>query len=183
MVTKVIDNKKVLVVVDVQNLYFSARNVYGKVKLDFGKLLSVILHDRQVDDSDVIKWAFIVSTNNQESRNFRIALEKRHKFKIFSKTVPGDRVVGGPDDPGTDWDVALSLEVAEYFRNNNVGIFILASGDGDFMDLITFLKDRYHFQAEVASFRSSASHFLVKSCDHFYQLDDGILMRNDLIPA
>jgi uncharacterized LabA/DUF88 family protein len=187
--------KRVLLVVDVQNIFFSARNIYGKgIKIDFGKMLNYFKQVCPLNYVITEKLAFVVSTNQQESRGFRLAIQKKHGFTVFSKTVPADRVAGGPDDPGTDWDVGLALKTSEKMfkwsgRNTNMSspafydgdfdfdVLLLVSGDGDFVDLVKYLRERRpNVQVEVASFRSSMSSFLIKMVDHFYELDDSIVL-------
>ena len=179
-----ITEKKVLLVVDVQNIFFSARNIYGKgVKIDFGKMLDYFKRVFPSNYNIVDKLAFVVSTNLPNSRGFRLALQKRYGFTVFSKTVPADRVTGGSDDPGTDWDVGLVLKTAGMMLGEGVenglvyDVLLLASGDGDFVDLVKYLKERRpNVQVEVASFRSSMSNFLIKSVDHFYELGEEIVI-------
>ena len=56
-------------------------------------------------------------------------------------------------------------------------VLLLASGDGDFVDLVKHLKERRpNVQVEAASFRSSMSNFLIKSVDHFYELGEEIVI-------
>jgi uncharacterized LabA/DUF88 family protein len=153
--------------------------MYGKgVKIDFGKLLDIIKQNNPTYEITT-KIAFMVSTNLQESRGFRMALEKRHGFTIFSKTVPADKLTGGQEDPGTDWDVGLALKTADLMLalEHLYDVLILASGDGDFVDLVNYLRvSRPGIRIEVASFRASMSHFLIKAVDHFYELGENVVL-------
>ena len=63
--------QRVAVLIDVQNFYHSAKNLYGK-RVNFKKLLEVAVGDRQL----VRSFAYVVRTETEEEQMFFDALEK-----------------------------------------------------------------------------------------------------------
>jgi uncharacterized LabA/DUF88 family protein len=53
-----------------------------------------------------------------------------------------------------------------------VDTIILATGDGDFVPLVTFLKEHHGIQVEVISFGRSSSSKLREACEDFIDMCD-----------
>ena len=74
-------DQRVGVFVDVQNMYYSAKNLYG-AKVDFGKLLTHCVAERKLIRAN----AYVIKAPNSAEDNFFTALQKQG-FNIKSKDL------------------------------------------------------------------------------------------------
>ncbi len=68
-----------------------------------------------------------------------------------------------------DWDVGLAVDAIKMAPK--LDTIIIASGDGDFVPLVEYLKINEGCQVEVVSFGRSSSSRLKEVCDEFFDLD------------
>jgi uncharacterized LabA/DUF88 family protein len=152
--------QRVGVFIDTQNLYHSAKNLY-KAKVNFGAVLKDALEDRIL----VRALAYVITTESGEERGFFDALAK---VGIETKTKDLQIFFGGAKK--ADWDVGLAIDAVTMAPK--LDTIILASGDGDFIPLVEYLKIKEGCQVEVVSFGKSTSGRLREACDHFTDLDE-----------
>jgi len=79
--------------------------------------------------------------------------------------------------PKANWDVGLTLHIvglAPY-----VDVLGLATGDGDFADLIHWLREQ-GVQTRVAAVPEDTAEKLRVAADEFIAVDDGLMMRDEL---
>jgi len=151
--------QRVGVFVDIQNLYYSARNLY-KSKVNFAEILKSAVRGRQL----VRAIAYVINADIQEQKNFFEALEKIG-FEVKSKdlqTFPGGNKKG-------DWDVGISMDAIRL--SSKLDVVVLVSGDGDFKDLIEHLKS-LGCRTEIVAFGKTASSKLAEEADAFTDLDE-----------
>ena len=108
--------QRVAVFVDVQNLYYSAKNLYQS-KVNFGALLSETVAGRKLIRAN----AYVIRGPNSEDDNFFSALEKQG-YDVKAKDL---QVYAGGTKKG-DWDVGLTIDAIKISRN--VDSIILISG-------------------------------------------------------
>lgn len=152
--------QRVGVFIDTQNLYHSAKNLY-KAKVNFGSVLKDVIDDRIL----VRALAYVVTTETGEEQGFFEALAK---VGIETKTKDLQIFFGGAKK--ADWDVGLAIDAVTMAPK--LDTIILASGDGDFIPLVEYLRIKEGCQVEVVSFGKSTSGKLREACDHFTDLDD-----------
>ncbi len=152
--------QRVGVFIDTQNLYHSAKNLY-KAKVNFGAVLKEVIDDRIL----VRALAYVVTTETGEEQGFFEALAK---VGIETKTKDLQIFFGGAKK--ADWDVGLAVDAVTMAPK--LDTIILASGDGDFIPLVEYLRIKEGCQVEVVSFGKSTSSRLKEACDHFTDLDD-----------
>ena len=156
----VIKNKeqRVAVFIDAQNLYHSAKNLY-KRKVNFGAILKDAVAGRKL----IRAIAYVITSETGEEKSFFEALEK---LGIETKTKDLQIFSGGAKK--ADWDVGLAVDAIKVI--NKVDAVVIASGDGDFIPLIEYLKIN-GCQAEVISFGRSSSGKLREVVDDFIDMD------------
>ena len=160
---KLLKNQRITIFVDVQNMFYSAKNIYH-AKLDFGKLLENIIKDRQL----IRAIAYIVQTPEIDQTAF-INILRHIGFEVKSKTLKQR-----PDGSAKgDWDMGLAIDAISIAAK--VDVIALASGDGDFTDLVYHLK-AHGVRVEVHSFLRSTAEELINTATEHYQLDENILM-------
>jgi uncharacterized LabA/DUF88 family protein len=152
-------NQRVGVFIDAQNLYHSAKNLHhGRV--NFGEVLASALGERQL----VRAIAYVITTESGEESSFFEAL---NKMGIETKTK--DLQIFSSGSKKADWDVGLAIDAVKLA--SKLDVVVLASGDGDFVPLVEYLKMN-GCQVEVITFGKSASGKLKEVADDFVDLDE-----------
>jgi len=152
-------NQRVAVLIDVQNLYHSARALFQK-RVNFKELLASAVGERQL----VRAFAYVVRTKTGEEKPFFEALTK---LGIEMRVKDLQEYYGGMKK--ADWDVGLAVDAIK--TSEIVDVVIVASGDGDYVPLVEYLKNQGR-RVEVFAFGKSASAKLKESADEFVDLSD-----------
>lgn len=154
-------NHRVGVFVDVQNMYHSAKNLYG-ARVNFKELLRIAVSGREL----VRAVAYVVKSDTKEEKAFFEALEKTG-FELKSKDLqifPGGMKKG-------DWDVGLAIDAIG--MSKQLDVVVIVSGDGDFEPLVKYLEFN-GLVTEVVGFRRSTSSKIVDTVNNFVDLDKHI---------
>ena len=150
--------QKVGVFVDVQNMYYSAKNLYGS-KVDFGKVLTTGVAGRKL----IRAFAYVIKADVGAEKEFFGALEKIG-FEVKEK---GLQIFYDGAKKG-DWDVGLCMDAVRMLPK--IDVMILVSGDGDYTDLIDYAQSQ-GVKAEVLAFGRTSSNKIVEACDYFIDMD------------
>lgn len=150
--------QRVGVFIDAQNLYHSAKNLY-KARVNFGAIMKEAVEGREL----IRALAYVITTESGEEKSFFEALEK---LGIETKTKDLQIFYGGAKK--ADWDVGLAVDAIRLAPK--LDAVIIASGDGDFIPLVEFLKFSMGVQVEVVAFGKSASGKLREVADDFVDL-------------
>lgn len=142
---------------DVQNLYYSAKNLY-KAKVHFGKILEQAVAGRKL----IRAIAYVIKAQNPEEQKFFEALDKQG-FEVKMKDL---QVFYGGMKKG-DWDIGIVMDIIRL--SNKIDVVVLVTGDGDFVPLIEYLKNHGQY-VEVMAFGESASTKLKEESDEFIDL-------------
>lgn len=153
--------QRVGVFIDTQNLYHSAKNLYGGARVNFGEVLKETVAGRAL----IRAIAYVITTEAGDEKSFFEALEK---MGIETKTKDLQIFLGGAKK--ADWDVGLAVDAIKMAPK--LDTVVIVSGDGDFVPLVKYLQTNEGCQVEVASFRKSSSSLLVESADDFLDLDE-----------
>lgn len=151
-------NHRVGVYVDVQNLYYSAKHLYSSY-VDFGALLARAVNGRQMIEA----LGYVVKAEIPKQEEFFKALEHAG-YKLKSKDLqifPGGLKKG-------NWDVGMTVDIIA--AASRLDAMVLVTGDGDFKELIEYLKNQA-VRVEVMAFGKSASAKLKDTADEFIDLD------------
>lgn len=152
-------DQRVAVLVDTQNLYHSAKNLY-KSKVNFAGVLKAALGGRKL----VRALSYVVNTESGEEQPFFEAMEK---IGIEIKTKDLQIFYGGAKK--ADWDVGLAVDAIKLSKK--VDAIVLATGDGDFIPLVEYLKSQ-GCQVEGITFGRSASSKFKDIVDDFTDMDE-----------
>lgn len=153
-------NQRVGVFIDTQNLYHSAKNLYGS-RVNFGNVLKEALAGRHL----IRAIAYVITTESGEERGFFDALKN---MGIETKTKNLQIFTGGAKK--ADWDVGLAVDAIA--MSPKLDTIIIVSGDGDFVPLVEYLKINQGCQVEAVSFGKSSSSKLKEVVDDFIDLDE-----------
>lgn len=163
-------DQRVGVLVDVQNMYHSAKNLYKK-NVNFAHILETAVSGRQL----IRAVAYVVKSQVNEEDQFFTALEQQG-FEVKMKDL---QVFPGGAKKG-DWDVGMAVDAIKLA--DRLDTIILVTGDGDFVPLVVYLQENKGCQVEVLAFSQSASAKLIENVDDFIDLNSDLsrflLQRN-----
>ena len=161
--------QRIAVLIDVQNMYHSAKNLY-QAKVNFFEVLEKAVSGRKL----IRAFAYVVRTKSGEEKPFFEALTK---LGIETRVRDLQEFYGGLKK--ADWDVGITIDAVRI--NPSVDTLVLASGDGDFLQLIEYLKNQGK-RVEVVAFGRSASSKLKEVADEFIDLGENpkkYLLKNE----
>ncbi len=149
--------QRVGVFVDIQNMYYSAKNLY-QMRVNFANIL-----ERAVSGRKLIRaLAYVIKSNNTEEQGFFDALAGQgFAVKMKDLQVFYDGTKKG------DWDVGLAMDAVKL--SPKLDVVVIVSGDGDYVPLVEYLQHT-GVLVEVMAFRESASTKLVEAADEFTDL-------------
>ena len=150
-------NQRVGVFIDVQNMYYSAKNLYN-CRVNFGNIVETAVADRQL----VRAIAYVVRAGVPEEQAFFDALIK---LGIETKERDVQVFLGGAKK--ADWDVGMVVDAIRL--SPKLDVVVLVSGDGDFIPLVEYLQNM-GVQTEVMAFRETSSSKLVEEVDDYIDL-------------
>ena len=150
--------QRVAVLIDVQNLYHSAKNLYG-ARVNFREILKLAAGQRNL----IRVFAYVVRTKTGEEKPFFEALTK---LGIETRVRDLQEFYGGLKK--ADWDVGITVDAIRIALS--VDTICLASGDGDFIQLVEYLKNQGK-RVEIIAFGRSASGKLREVADEFIDLE------------
>lgn len=148
---------RVGVFIDVQNVYYGARRLKGK--LDFEALLQSAVRDRRLIQAQ----AYVVESGETDQSQFIARLEQL-AIKVQRKPL---RVRTDGSMKG-DWDMELALDALD--AAPALDVVVLVSGDGDFTSLVKRIKGMGP-RVEVIGFPRHTAKSLVEAADEFHPLD------------
>ncbi len=152
-------DQRVGVFVDVQNMYYSAKNLYN-AKVNFAQILKSAVGNRSL----IRSIAYVIKADVKEEQNFFDALEKIG-FEVKAKDL---QIFAGGAKKG-DWDIGLAMDTIELAPK--LDTIVIVSGDGDYVPLIHHLRRALGCRIEVIAFGKSGSAMLKEECDLFTDLD------------
>ena len=144
---------------DVQNLYYSARNIYS-ARVKFNEVLNSAVAGRKL----IRAIAYVVEANMPEEESFFEALEKAG-FEVKRKEL---QTFAGGHQKG-DWDVGIAMDIVKLM--NKLDVVVLCSGDGDYAPLLEYLQMSGQF-TETVAFGKSCSGKIKELTDYFIDLDE-----------
>src|SRR5579864_2563619 len=150
--------QRVEVLIDVQNLYYSARNLYQS-KVNFGEVLKIAVAGRKF----IRAFGYVVRTKTGEEKPFFEALSK---LGIEIRIRDLQEFYGGAKK--ADWDVGIVIDAIR--TSPGLDVIVLCSGDGDFISLVEYLKNQGK-RVEIVAFGRTTSAKLKEIADEFIDLD------------
>lgn len=150
--------QRVAVLIDVQNLYHSAKNLYNS-RVNFKEVIKSAVAGREL----VRAMAYVIRTESGEEKPF---LEALVKMGVETRIKDLQIFPGGMKK--ADWDVGIAMDAVKL--SHRLDALVLMSGDGDFVPLIDFLHEVHGVQVEVAAFGRSSSQKLKEAADDFMDI-------------
>ncbi|MBI4919827.1 NYN domain-containing protein [Candidatus Azambacteria bacterium] len=151
-------DQRVAILIDVQNLYHSAKNLYN-ARVNFNEILKAALAGRRL----IRALAYVIKTETGEEAAFFEALTK---MGIETK-VKDLQIFPGGVKKG-DWDVGMAIDAIR-LSESTIDALVLGTGDGDFVPLVEYIRGRGR-QVEVIAFGRSTSAKLKEAADDFIDM-------------
>ncbi len=150
--------QRVGILVDVSNMYHSAKNLYSR-KVNFKEILSKAVADRKL----IRATAYAIKTENQDEAPFIEALAQQG-FEVKMKDL---QIFAGGAKKG-DWDVGIAIDAIKLA--DKLDVIVIVSGDGDYLPLVSYLQNNKGCLVEIMAFRKTCSSKLIEEADDFTDL-------------
>lgn len=157
-------DNKIAIFVDVQNIYYTTRQIYGR-QFNYRKLWQKISSEGEI----VHAFAYAIHRGDDKQHKFQSAL--RHigfdvKLKPYIQRSDGSAK--------GDWDVGITIDVLSHLKN--IDTIVLLSGDGDFDLLIEKVKLSHNITAEVYGVSALTANSLIESASFFHPIEEALLL-------
>jgi uncharacterized LabA/DUF88 family protein len=156
--------KKIAIFVDVQNIYYTTRDIY-KRQFNYRQFWPRISAEGEI----VVANAYAIHRGDDQQIKFQDAL-KHIGFTIKLKPY----IQRSDGSAKGDWDVGITIDVLE--AAPQVDKVILLSGDGDFDMLLDSIKQNYAVETAVYGVQKLTAASLIESADHYYPIDETMLL-------
>ncbi|GGI82722.1 nuclease [Shewanella hanedai] len=156
--------KKIAIFVDVQNIYYTCRQAYGR-QFNYRKLWQHISHEGDI----VSATAYAIHKGDDGQLKFQDALKHIGfdvKLKPFIQRADGSAK--------GDWDVGITIDVME--AASEVDTVILLSGDGDFDLLMLNIYQKHGVESQVYGVPGLTAKSLIDSAAQYHEIDEALLL-------
>ena len=156
--------KKIAIFVDVQNIYYTTRQAYGR-QFNYRKLWQRISEAGEIVSAN----AYAIQRNDDKQLQFQNALEQiGFEIKLKPYIQRSDGSAKG------DWDVGITIDVMEAAKN--VDTVVLLSGDGDFDMLLNKIRKDYAISAEVYGVPALTANSLINAASVYHPIENDLLL-------
>lgn len=155
---------KVVILVDVQNIYYTSRQAFRR-NFNYNEFWRISTSGREV----IKAIAYAVDRGDKKQREFQNILRAigfEVKLKPYIQRADGSSK--------GDWDVGIAIDMLEYAKQAQT--IVLASGDGDFDILVKKVRDDYGKCVEVYGVQKLTSMSLINAASHFFPVDNELLL-------
>ncbi len=154
-------DQRVAVLVDVQNLYYSARNLF-KARISFKNLLDIAVQKRILTRA----IAYVIKAEIGKGEEDFFDAVNNAGFEVKEK--PLQTFVGGGKKG--DWDLGIAMDAIRL--GHKVDSIVIVSGDGDFKPVVNYLQQALGCLVEIAAFKSTANKELIEIADDFIDIEE-----------
>ena len=156
--------KKIAVFVDVQNIYYTTRQAYGR-QFNYRKLWQRISSEGEI----VSATAYAIHRGDNKQLQFQNAL-KHIGFTVKLKPY----IQRSDGSAKGDWDVGITIDVME--MGKSVDTVILLSGDGDFDLLLKKIQTDYGVSTEVYGVPALTANSLIDAAGIYHRIEGDLLL-------
>lgn len=156
--------KKIAIFADVQNIYYTTRQAYGR-QFNYRKLW------QRTSAAGEIVSAIAYATHRGDDKQIKFQDALKHigftvKLKPYIQRSDGSAK--------GDWDVGITIDVMETAKH--VDTVILLSGDGDFDLLLEKIIKDYAVSAEVYGVPALTANSLINAASVYHRIEDDLLL-------
>ena len=158
--------KKIAVFADVQNLYYTVRQVYG-CHFDYSVLWAEVSRRGVIVEA----YAYAIDRGDAKQQQFQQTLRKLGftvKLKPYIQRSDGSAK--------GDWDVGITIDIMD--AAPRVDEVVLASGDGDFDMLLEKIRSSHGVEAIAYGVPGLTAQSLVRAASRYVPIEGSLLLRN-----
>lgn len=162
--TKEMFMDKVSILVDVQNIYYTTKQAYGR-NFNYKKFWAQATNNRKV----VKAVAYAIDRGDEKQIQFQNILKSigfEIKLKPFIQRSDGSAK--------GDWDVGLALDAIEYAELSDT--VVLVTGDGDFDLLAQRIIEKKNATVEVYGVKQLTADSLINAASLFFPIEADLLL-------
>ena len=156
--------KKIAIFVDVQNIYYTTRDAYGR-QFNYRLLWQRISTEGEI----VSAIAYAIHRGDDKQLKFQDAL-KHIGFNVKLKPY----IQRSDGSAKGDWDVGITIDVMQIAKD--VDTVILLSGDGDFDLLLKKINQDYDISTEVYGVPSLTANSLIDAASIYHRIENDLLL-------
>jgi len=167
---------RILLLVDVQNLFYSVRDLFGiDARVDFKRLIEAAKNNREDVSVTAVAYLAVLGDSGGKAGMSRgiVAALKTVGYEVRLKEVRQD-LDGKLHD--TNLDGEIIVEAMSLLNQDSYDTLVLASGDGDFVPLYTKLHE-CGIRVEVLAFQDSLNREIVRYVNEVRLLGKSILFE------
>lgn len=156
--------KSIAVFADVQNIYYTTRQAYGR-QFNYRRLW------QQISERGCIELAHAYATERGDEKQMKFQNALRHigfevKLKPYIQRADGSAK--------GDWDVGIALDIVDAAAT--VDTIVLLSGDGDFDLVMDRVRIKHALNAEVYGVAQLTAKSLIDAATTFYPIEADLLL-------
>jgi len=156
--------KKIAIFVDVQNIYYTTREMY-KRPFNYKKLWDILKQQGII----VCANAYAIDRGIDSQIKFQDALRN---IGFYVKLKPYIQRRDG--SAKGDWDVGITIDIME--AAESADLVVLLSGDGDFDMLLKKISQKYGVDTRVYGVEFLTANSLIRSAGSFVNIDKNLLL-------
>lgn len=158
-----VKNKRVLLIVDLSNIYYCIRRKYDGRKVDYTKIRSLVSRDSL--ECKAIAYGV---EDNGNSEAFKLALQ-RNGYELKYKEAKKIQTDRGIIRKG-NWDVGIASDITALI--DDYDILALVTGDGDFASILELVKNKGKRSIVIGS---NISYELKNTADYYREIENDLL--------
>ena len=156
--------KKLGIFVDVQNIYYTARDAFGK-SFNYRALWQILSLKGEI----IVANAYATNRGDESQKKFQNAL--RHiGFNVLLKPY----IQRADGSAKGDWDVGITIDVLQ--SSPSLDKIFLLSGDGDFGLLVETVQTKHNVPVEVYGVPSLTAGALKEAASCFHPITESLLL-------
>ncbi len=158
--------KKIAVFADVQNLYYTVRQAYG-CHFNYTALWNELAAGGEI----VAAYAYAIDRGDPKQQQFQQILRNLGftvKLKPYIQRSDGSAK--------GDWDVGITIDVMDAAAD--VDSVVLASGDGDFDQLLERIRQRHGVEAVAYGVPGLTAQSLVRAATRYVPIEGHLLLKH-----
>ena len=156
--------KKIAIFADVQNIYYTCRQAYGR-QFNYQELMRRVSGGGKI----VSATAYAIDRGDEKQGKFQSAL-KHMGFTIKLKPY----IQRADGSAKGDWDVGITIDVLEAAAK--VDVVVLLSGDGDFDMLLRKIRQKHKVRAEVYGVPALTANALIDAASLYHRIEEDLLL-------
>jgi uncharacterized LabA/DUF88 family protein len=156
--------QKVVILVDVQNIYYTTRQIHQQ-NFDYNHFWSKVTAGREL----VKAIAYTTDRGDEKQKQFQNILRAiGFEVKLKPYIQRSDGSAKG------DWDVGITIDAMKYAPQADV--LVLASGDGDFAILLETIKRDFGVLVEVYGVERLTANALIHEASTYVPIEGDLLL-------